>query len=172
MLYHWMKTKILLVLLAWLLTACQTGPPTVSKVPVVVNRAISGNTIELTLAGQVQRVRLVGVNAPFVSQKPWGTAAKERLEALTSSQQFSLELAAPETKKNGSSTEKTKYGYLWQQDRLINEQLIREGQGLADIRYVKPQYERQLIRAQAYARIMAVGIWSHEAPMRNDPHDQ
>jgi micrococcal nuclease len=173
MLYLWMKTRVWVVLLLGFLTACQAGMPLVSKVSVVVDRAVSGNTIELTLDGQAQRVRLMGINAPLLTQKPWGTAAKERLEALTSNQQFQLELVAPEIKKKGSTAESsTKYGYLWQGDRLINEQLIREGQGLADTRYVNSQYERRLVRAQAYARIMAAGIWSHDAPLRTDPRDR
>jgi micrococcal nuclease len=173
MLYRWMKTKLWAVLLVWCLSACQAGTSVISKVPVTVDRAVSGNTIELTLDGQAQRVRLMGINAPLLSQKPWGTAAKERLEALTNNQQFQLELIAPEIKKNASTTESsTKYGYLWQGDRLINEQLIREGQGLADTRYVNSQYERRLVRAQAYARIMAAGIWSHDAPLRTDPRDR
>jgi endonuclease YncB( thermonuclease family) len=34
---------------------------------------------------------------------------------------------------------------------------------------VLPKYERQFVRAQAYARLMAVGIWSHDAPLRSNP---
>jgi micrococcal nuclease len=159
-----MKISFLWVALLWLLVACQA--PISSRQMVTVDRAISGNTVELTLADQVQKVRLVGVTAPGFNQKPWGPAAKERLEAIIqeADQKFSLELEPTEQK----STTNYRYGYLWRNNTLVNEQLIREGQGLAKTQYVLPQYERQFVRAQAYARLMAVGIWNHDAPLRNN----
>jgi micrococcal nuclease len=110
---------------------------------------------------------LVGVNAPGFNQKPWGLAAKERLEAIIqeADRKFSLELEPAEPKVATNY----RYGYLWRNNILVNEQLIREGQGLAATQYVLPQYERQFVRAQAYARLMAVGIWSHDAPLRTNP---
>jgi micrococcal nuclease len=160
-----MKISFLWVALLWLLVACQA--PVSSRQMVTVDRAVSGNTIELNLAGQVQKVRLVGVNAPGFNQKPWGPAAKERLEAIIqeADRKFSLELDPVEPKVATNY----RYGYLWRNNVLVNEQLVREGQGLAATQYVMPQYERQFVRAQAYARLMAVGIWSHDAPLRTNP---
>jgi micrococcal nuclease len=160
-----MKIIVVWVALLWLLAACQA--PVAAKQMVTVNRAISGSTVELTVAGQVQKVRLVGVNAPTFNQKPWGAAAKERLEEIIqeSDRKFLLELEP--TEPQGASN--YRYGYLWRNNTLVNEQLIREGQGLAATQYVLPKYERQLVRAQAYARLMAVGIWSHDAPLRSNP---
>jgi micrococcal nuclease len=160
-----MKIIVVWVALLWLLAACQA--PVSSKQMVTVDRAISGSTVELTLAGQVQKVRLVGVNAPSFNQKPWGAAAKDRLEAIIqeADRKFSLELEPTEPKGTGNY----RYGYLWRDNTLVNEQLVREGQGLAATQYVLPKYERQFVRAQAYARLMAVGIWSHDAPLRSNP---
>jgi micrococcal nuclease len=173
MLYHWMKIRVLLIALLlvaipWLLIACQS--PNSSSQIVTVDRAVSGNTIELTLTGKVQRVRLIGVNAPSLGQKPWGTAAKDRLDAMiqAANQKFSLELEPVEAK----AVEGYRYGYLWQDQVLVNEQLVREGQGLAATRYLQPKYERRFVRAQAYARLMAVGIWSHNAPLRSNPGEK
>ncbi len=158
-----MKIIAVWVALLWLLVACQS--PTAARQMVTVDRAISGNVIELTVVSQVQKVRLVGVNTPTFNQKPWGPAAKDRLEAIIqeADRKFSLEL---EPAKPQSSY---RYGYLWRNNTLVNEQLIREGQGLAATQYVLPKYERQFVRAQAYARLMAVGIWHHDAPLRNNP---
>lgn len=160
-----MKIIVVWVALLWLLVACQA--PDSSRQMVTVDRAISGSTVELTLAGQLQKVRLVGVNAPNFTQKPWGTAAKDRLEAIIqeSDRKFSLELEPTAPKGAGNY----RYGYLWRNNTLVNEQLVREGQGLAATQYVLPKYERQFVRAQAYARLMAVGIWSHDAPLRSNP---
>jgi micrococcal nuclease len=166
--YHSMKISFLWAALLWLLVACQAPAP--SNQLVIVDRAISGNTVELTLAGKVQRVRLIGVDAPSLGQKPWGPAAKDRLEAIiqAADKNFTLELvpAAPKAIEN------YRYGYLWHKKVLVNEQLVREGQGLAATKYLEPKYERQFVRAQAYARLMAVGVWSHEAPLRSNPGDK
>jgi micrococcal nuclease len=161
-----MKISFLWVVLLWLLVACQ-ATVSAEKQMVTVDRASSGNTIELTLAGQVQKVRLVGVNAPNFNQKPWGTAAKDRLESIVqeSDHKFLLELEPMELQ----GVANYRYGYLWRNNILVNEQLVREGQGLAATQYVLPKYERQFVRAQAYARLMAVGIWSHDAPLRSNP---
>ncbi len=154
--------------LCLLLGACQSATIPPVKTLVQVDRAISGNTIELS---SKQRVRLVGLDAPSWEQKPWGNAAKERLDAIIQQQnhRFWLELETSEMKT--TTTDSRQYGYLWQNNLLINEQLIREGHALAAIKYASPQYEKQLVQAQAYARITGVGIWSQEAPMRTSPSD-
>jgi micrococcal nuclease len=163
--YLWKKISVMS--LCWLLVACQSVPAPPVKTLVQVDRAISGNTIELL---DKQRVRLVGLDAPSWEQKPWGTEAKARLDAMIKQQKnrFWLELEPGDPKaKDGRQ-----YGYLWQSnDLLVNEQLIREGQALAMTKYASLKYEQQLIRAQAYARLMGAGIWSQEAPMRTSPSD-
>jgi micrococcal nuclease len=161
-----MKTSLISLCLSLLLGACQSATTSPVKNPVQVDRAISGNTIELSTK---QKVRLIGLDAPSWEQKPWGNTAKERLDAIIQqhNHQFSLELEASDTK----ATDGRQYGYLWQNNLLINEQLIREGHALAVTKYANPQYEQQLVQAQAYARLTGVGIWNPEAPMRTSPSD-
>jgi micrococcal nuclease len=161
-----MKIRFLWAVLLWLLVSCQS-PSSTDLVAVTIDRAVSGNTIELNLAGQLQRVRLIGVNSPSFNQKPWSTLARDRLEEIIQSadRKFTLELEPTESKVLANY----RYGYLWHNNVLVNEQLVREGQGLAATQYVLPKYERQFVRAQAYARLMAVGIWSHDAPLRSNP---
>ncbi len=163
--YLW--TKISPIGLSAILVACQSVSAPPVKTLVQVDRAISGNTIELL---DKQRVRLVGLDAPSWEQKPWGNAAKDRLNAMIKQQKnrFWLELEPNNTK----SKDVRQYGYLWQSnDLLVNEQLIREGHGLAVTKYASLKYEQQFIRAQSYARLTSAGIWSQEAPMRTSPSD-
>ncbi len=149
-----------------LLGACQPSTISPVKTLVQVDRAISGNTIELS---NKQRVRLIGLDAPSWEQKPWGNAAKERLDAIIQQhhRQFSLELETSDIK----ATDGRQYGYLWHNNLLINAQLIKEGHALAVTKHANPQYEQQLVQAQVYARLTGVGIWNHEAPMRTSPSD-
>jgi micrococcal nuclease len=168
--YLWMKINVsaFLCVLCLCLGACQSTPVPPVKTLVQVDRAVSGNTIELS---DKQRVRLIGLDAPSWEQKPWGNAAKDRLNEIIKQQKnrFLLELEPSPLITN--STDSRQYGYLWQNDQLINEQLIREGHALAVTKYASLRYEQQLVRAQAYARLTNVGIWNHESPMRTSPTD-
>jgi micrococcal nuclease len=135
---------------------------------VQVERAVSGNTVELA---DKRRIRLSGIDAPSLSQEPWGRAAKDYLDNTIrqANHQFLLELAATDPGK--PTGDNRQYGYLWSQDTLVNARLVRAGHALAALEYAKPEYEERLTRAQSYARVMAVGIWSHIAPMRTSPRD-
>jgi micrococcal nuclease len=154
--------------ICWLLTACQFSPAPPAKVPVQVDRAVSGNTVELA---DKRRVRLIGIDAPSLSQQPWGNAAKDYLDDIVqqADRQFLLELSPTDT--DAGKADSRQYGYLWRNEVLVNEQLVRAGHALAMTKYVSPQYEQRLTRAQSYARLLAVGIWSHTAPMRTSPRD-
>lgn len=130
-----------------------------------VERAVTGNTVEMVALGGTERLRLVGIDAPSLGHKPWGPAARDRLNEIIqeANQDFMLEL----DNKGTAAPDNYKYGYLWRGDTLVNAQLIREGQGIAVTKYAR--YEQLLVRSQYYARMMAVGIWSHISPMRNEP---
>ena len=41
-----------------------------------------GDTISVILNGRKEKVRLIGIDAPEIKQKPWGTRAKKYLEKL------------------------------------------------------------------------------------------
>jgi micrococcal nuclease len=176
-----MRIRVLALLLVVMLMACRSGSVVSDRVSVKVERAVSGNTVEV--AGD--RIRLVGVDAPRLGNKPWGPAARDRLNEIIkeAGSDFMLELdeksvaapkdqpaadgdAEPAVEQRRSTPDNYKYGYLWRGDTLVNAQLIREGQGVAVTKYAK--YEQQLVRSQYYARMMAVGIWSHVSPMRDN----
>jgi micrococcal nuclease len=158
---RWVAALLLLLTL----TACGSGSVAADRVAVKVERAVSGNTVEMIALGGMERIRLVGVDAPSLGHKPWGPAARDRLNAIIkeADRDFMLELDS----KSAAAPDHYKYGYLWRGDTLVNAQLIREGQGIAVTRYAK--YEKLLVRSQYYARMMAVGIWSHVSPMRDNP---
>jgi micrococcal nuclease len=159
-----MKIRAVAVLLLLILTACRSGSVTSDKVAVKVDRAVTGNTVEMIALGGTERLRLVGIDAPSLGNKPWGPAARDRLNEIIkeANQDFMLEL----DNKSTAAPDNYKYGYLWRGDTLVNAQMIREGQGLAVTKYAR--YEKLLVRSQYYARMMAVGIWSHISPMRDN----
>jgi micrococcal nuclease len=168
----WLRTSALM-----LLAGCQASPP---KYPTVqISRVLSGQSVEWVDRSQqppvIQQGRLIGIDAPDPGQEPWGSQAKQRLEALIEMPTqggVSVEFEATEADKYGR-----KFVYLWKDGRLLNEELLRDGAVLAKIRSSNSlttnasgtKYRERLIRGSQYARIMGVGIWNPELPMRMSP---
>jgi micrococcal nuclease len=59
--------------------------------------------------------------------------------------------------------------YVWHNNVLVNEQLVKEGYVLAAPRSPNNKYDTRIARAQEYARIMGYGIWNPSQPMRLTP---
>ena len=158
-----------------LLGGCQAAPPNYPTVQ--VSRTISGNSIEWVDKSQqpptLQQGRLIGIDAPDLGQEPWGKQAKQRLEELIGTAgkgSVSIELDGAEADKYGR-----KYIYLWKDGRLLNQELIEDGYVLAITRSGATgnsrgiKYRDRFIQGSQYARIMGVGIWNPERPMRMSP---
>ena len=174
--YRWMKIrKFLLLFGCLLLIGCQ--PPIEPQGTIVqVSRAINGQTIEiLDPTGQTalnQRVRLLGIDAPLIEQEPWGIEARQRLAELVEGQTVLLE-ADLATRDSYDRI----WGYVWLGDRLVNQQLVEEGWALTEVRPLAdispksppPKYEQRFSRAQEKARLLGIGIWNPEQPMRQSP---
>lgn len=163
----------------FVLSGCQAPPP---KYPMVqISRVLSGQSIEWIDKSQqppvIQQGRLIGIDAPDMGQEPWGKQAKQRLEELigTSSKDgVSIELDGAEADKFGR-----KFVYLWKDGQLLNEQLLKDGYVLANLRSPSSlstpasglKYRDRFLRGSQYARIMGVGIWNPAQPLRMSPSE-
>lgn len=175
---------ILLASLLLLIQACQPrNMPTGMQVK--VTRVVSGQTIEVTSLGKSQKsgvsplgpsapgprdpgtpypsikVRLIGIDAPDLQQQPWGQAAKQKLEAMIAGKTVLLEFDVQDKDAFGRQL-----AYIWQDDVLVNEQLVKQGYVLWMPRSPNHKYDLRLDRASAWARLMGQGIWHPEQPMR------
>lgn len=131
-------------------------------------RIISGQTIEAVPVNsrQRQRIRLIGITAPALDQDPWGLAARNRLEELVGGDPFLLEKDVEE--KDDSDR---LLGYVWADGKLVNLVLVAEGYVLADVRPPNNRYQELLENAQARARLLGLGIWQPENPLRLTPSE-
>jgi micrococcal nuclease len=157
-----------------LLAGCQSVP--LSNYPTIaVSRIISGQSIEWVDKSQqppvIQQGRLAGIDAPSRGQDPWGERAKTKLtESVGKSDRSSVRVEF-------ESAEPDKFGrrlvYLWQDGRLLNEELVKEGYVLAKVgnssSLSTSKYRERLIRASQYARLSGQGIWNPDLPMRMSP---
>jgi micrococcal nuclease len=161
------------------LAGCQAPP---SKYPMVqISRVLSGQSIEWIDKSQqppvIQQGRLIGIDAPDMGQEPWGKQAKQRLEELvelSNQHRVSIEFETKEADKFGR-----KFIYLWKDGQLLNEQLLKDGYVLANLRSPSSlstpasglKYRDRFLRGSQYARIMGVGIWNPAQPMRMSPSE-
>lgn len=164
-------TKIAIFLSCLLLLfACQPQKKLEQSIQVQtkVAQVVSGQTLEVIgLAEQpnlISQVRLLGIDAPDLQQRPWGNAAKQRLETLVGEQPVILEFDV-ESKDRFERT----LAYVWKDGVLLNEQLVKEGYALFMARSPNRKHNQRLERAQQWARLMGQGIWNPEKPMRLTP---
>jgi len=130
---------------------------------VQVLRVVSGQTLEAISMGETLRVRLAGIEAPDIQQHPWGQAAKKHLQAMLSNKTATLELDGQPDRFG------RQWAYVWQNGKLLNEELLKEGYVLWDGRSPDRKYDDRLEKAQAWGRIMGHGIWNDKQPMRQTP---
>lgn len=160
----------LLSFLLLILLGC-SATPSRQKIPVTVERVLSGQMVEISDASGTQRLRLIGIDAPAwlpkCEQEPWQEEAKKQLQEKLEGQSVWLEYDE-QTEDNFDR----QLGYLWQDEQLINEWLVEEGLVLASRPYEpNTRYAQQLAYAQEWARIMELGIWNWQNPMRQTPQE-
>lgn len=132
-----------------------------------VDRVISGQTIEVSGSGlQTTQVRLIGIDAPDLQQQPWGQAARTELQKMIGSKPVILEFDL-QTK----DAFKRQLAHVWQDQLLLNEQVVKAGWALFEPRSPNQKYDQRLERAQEQARLMGQGIWNPEQPMRLTPSE-
>jgi micrococcal nuclease len=127
-----------------------------SFVPVI--SVADGDTVTVMLSSKKEKVRLIGIDAPELGQKPWGYDAKKYLESLISSSGSRVRLEYDVDRRD-------KYGrilaYLWTNDgTLVNLSMVKNGQAVLYTFPPNVKYVNDLKAAQAEARNKRLGIWS------------
>ncbi|HLO84332.1 MAG TPA: thermonuclease family protein [Nostocaceae cyanobacterium] len=165
--------KLLILACLLLLFGCQGNNQAANKpAEVKVARVVSGHTLEvLGLSEQpnlVLPVRLIGIDAPDLRQRPWGEKAKDVLEGLIGGAEKTvlLEFDIENKDKIGRTL-----AYVWKDKQLLNEEVVKQGYALFVARSPNHKYDDRLEKSQQWARIMGQGIWNPEKPMRLTPAD-
>ena len=163
-----MKIRIIYLFIVWIFfTSCQNSNPRSGKI-IRVERVVSGQTIEITdrsvAVPILEPIRLIGIQAPDIRQKPWGQEARTQLEKLTLGQEVLLEFDVQKKDKFDRQL-----AYIWLDGKLINEYMAEEGLALAEPDFPNNKYTERLANAQEKARLMGRGIWNPERPMRQTP---
>jgi micrococcal nuclease len=126
-----------------------------------VDRVVDGDT--LIIGERRLRVRLQGVDSPESVKpespvEPWGTEASDFTKQfiLDAKGFVRVEIDGEPTDQHGRHL-----AFLWDGDRLLNEDLVRSGLARATLHYdFSERKKERLRRAQRDAKRDAVGIWS------------
>lgn len=153
-----------------LLTGCQQPlRPQDALVTATVQQVISGNTLEVIVPSlannQIQRLRLIGFDAPAPGQRPWG---KEAMDFLRQVDKETIQLEFDQERQDSYDR---LLAYVWHNGELLNLAMVAEGHALMDSRLPNIRYEDQLRRGQEAARLQGLGIWDPANPMRQTPDE-
>jgi micrococcal nuclease len=120
-----------------------------------------GDTLRAQVNGQPQTLRLACIDAPELTQRPHGTAARQRLQQLlpVGSQ---VEVEVVERDRYGRGVALVSQGNL-----SINLALAQEGQAVVYHQFLSscPSLRDQLLQAEAEARQRRLGFWAQANPV-------
>ncbi len=132
-----------------------------------VVRVVDGDTLIVMLAGEKERVRLIGANTPETVKpdwpvEPWGPEASQFTKEFLAGGVVRLEFDGPCRDKYGRTL-----AYVWVGDRMLNEELIRAGLARAEMQYhYSEAMKSRFRRVEAEARAARRGIWTRNAGAR------
>ena len=127
-----------------------------------------GDTITVLWDGRRERVRLIGIDAPELEQRPWGQKAKRYLKDLLNASQWtvSLEFDVEKTDKYGRLL-----SYVWTRyRRMVNVQMLGEGYAMLFTFPPNVRYVDEFRRAQDEAKRKGLGIWGRGG-LRETPRE-
>lgn len=159
---YWVRGGTLVVLLSLF---CLTSYSQEQDLTATVDYAKSGNTLELlyALAPElpITTIRLAAIEAPDREQSPWGEQARNCLANLQD------EIIRLEPVENTPDAYNRLWAYGWLQDSLINATSLAQGcTYLAEPGQQTGQHYQQLLYAQEQARLLGLGIWDPNNPLR------
>ena len=126
-----------------------------------------GDTITVLWGGGKRgRVRLIGIDAPELDQRPWGQRSKRYLKDLLNASQWAVSLEFDVEKRD-------QYGrllsYVWTSDRrMINVQMLSEGYAMLYTFPPNIRHVDEFKKAQDEARRKGLGIWG-KAGLKETP---
>lgn len=120
----------------------------------LVTKVIDGDTIELENG---DRVRYLAIDAPEIdSGQCFFSQSKQKNQDLVLGKKVRLEYG---------KEEKDQYGrvlaYVWQENVLVNLELVRGGFARADTYLSQGIYDEQIIEAEKQAKENFLGLWAN-----------
>lgn len=158
--FYYTKISLIIFLVIFITSPLYALPGT----SYVVTNVHDGDTVSIkveSFAGfplRIERVRLIGIDAPELKQDPWGRKAKKHLKKLISESGWvvNVEFDVDQRDKYGRLL-----GYLWSRNKgtLINEQMVEDGHAVVYTFPPNVRYVDRFVDAQKRAQSKGIGIW-------------
>ncbi|MBD8141847.1 thermonuclease family protein [Frigoribacterium sp. CFBP 13605] len=134
-----------------------------AAVEAVVDRVVDGDTVVVLVAGERERIRLIGVDTPE-TVKPDAPVDCFGPEASTFTTAALPEGATVWLEDDASQGDADRYDrllrYVWSPDgTMLNERLVAEGYGREDTYDDAYRYRDRFVAAEASAEASRVGLW-------------
>lgn len=152
-----------LILFAALCFISHAQPSYAQEVPELSAKVVAvhdGDTVSISAGRKTEKVRLLGIDAPEMGQRPWGARAKRHLEGLLKRSEWTVSLEFDIEKRD-------KYGrllaYLRDKDNsLINLEMVQDGYAVLFTLPPNVKHADELRKGQRLAREKALGIWGKD----------
>ena len=121
-------------------------------------RVIDGDTIVVEIEGVEERVRYIGVDTPEPDELPEVAARATALNvALLEDGWLQLERDVSERDFFGRLLR-----YVWVDGRMVNEELVRQGEAVVSTYPPDVKYVERFLAAQDEAQAAGLGVWAAE----------
>ncbi len=125
-----------------------------------VEKINDGDTITVTIGRSLEKIRLIGIDAPEMGQEPWGLMAGEHLKAMINSSSRNVTIEYDVVKRD-------KYGrllaYVWTKDgKMLNEAMLKDGYAILFTFPPNVKHVDEFIKAEKQARDRKIGIWAKD----------
>ncbi len=125
-------------------------------------RVVDGDTIEIELDGERERVRYIGIDTPESDDprpivRRLARRATEANAELVAGRRLRLEFDVERRDRYGRLL-----AYVWVGDTLVNERLVREGHARVFTYPPNVRYAERFLAAERVARLEGRGAWGEE----------
>ncbi len=136
-----------------------SGETEVLPVQVTGKRATNGHKIKVSEHDMEHVIVLASLRSPYENE-PEFENAKQRCDSLISGQDLTLRY----DESTHDESDRLMAYVFFDDGRMVNEILIREGLAYARLRSETQLYASLILKAQAQARRERLGIWAHQSP--------
>ncbi len=145
-----------------------TGSQRPDHLPVKLIRVHDGDTVSVIINRKKEKVRLIGIDAPELRQRPWGTISKKHLNKIFEDSGWSVAIEL-------DIDQRDKYGrllaYIWTRDgKMVNLEMIKGGHAVLYTIPPNVKHADEFREAQRTARENRLNIWGKKG-LRQFPED-
>lgn len=132
-------------------------PPKGERLSCEISKVYDGDTVTASCKTGKLKIRVWGIDAPEMGQKPWGEKSRDVLRSLLPSGPITIETIT--TDRYGRTVAR-----LYDGERDLSLEMVRRGQAVVYERYNK---SKDYKAAQAQAKREKLGIWTKRGDQQN-----